>query len=264
MQRRGAEGRCRRMPSTCPDQASSPRRLLDDVTGCRSPRATRHPDSPHHRSVRGPCEPRTPDRAGSREGLGGLIPSPSSGHNRQTASLAVPVAGMSHSQSACAFASVTVTTALTSAASVSRRRNPGHDVDGARSTGGAPRRARRPRSDGPRPTVATATTRRRARSRRWTSTAVSIPTPGPRRPSWSASSARWTSGSEREYAAGTLALITQLRPPMPPPSGALEIARTGLKPPAQHGQAPAVLVPAGQHRLRSRLHFRQRTTGLDH
>lgn len=153
---------------------------------------------------------------------------PSAGQSTVTASVGVPVPAIPSSPIACAFASVAVATALTSAASPSRAgtyrtmltvptRCPGATGAGAAAQTGVPS-----------PTVAQARTPVSVRATTSaTSTPVSRPTPGPARPSWSARPARWSAGSSRSYDIGTVALTTHRRSPMPPPSGAELTARSG-------------------------------------
>ena len=134
--------------------------------------------------------------------------------------------------SACTFASVTVATALTSAASASRDRARSATMLIVPATGGRPiggrRRGRADRRAEPDRGPDRARRRRRRATTSATSTPVSRPTPGPSRPRPRAMSARWASGSSRAYDMGTVALSTQRRSPIPPPSGPDEIASSGV------------------------------------
>ena len=149
------------------------------------------------------------------------------GQARTVASVHVPVPGTSSSTSACTFASATVATAFTSAASLSRAGTQATTLTvptpAGRTPGGAAAQI-----GSVSPTVAqTVTPASGAVTTVATSTPVNRPVPGPARPRSAASSARCASGSGRAYDMGTVALITQRRVPIPPPSAPDEIMSTG-------------------------------------
>jgi hypothetical protein len=131
------------------------------------------------------------------------------------------------------LASVTVMTAFTSAASLSGTGTetmmlivPGAGTRAAGPAGaaGAAGAAAQVGTGSPAVTAASAPSSERV-TRPVTCAAVSIPTPGPVRPNRPASSVRCRAGSVRAYPAGTWALSTHARSPMPPPSTPLEIIR---------------------------------------
>ena len=91
--------------------------------------------------------------------------------------------------------------------------------------------------------------------------AVSRPTPSPSRPRPAASSATCTAGSMRLYPAGTCALSTHSRGPIPPPATPLEIIR--YPGPGHHSATgssdPVLAMPAHLHVHGHRTLLRQLT-----